>query len=90
MISLHFFLSSVDRFFYCCWFTCDQFILIFPYVFYSDYMDKELQPVYEHSDIRQQLDALVYQKRCGGVLLMFLALGTIQVISILNKNLFGL
>ncbi|VDK83001.1 unnamed protein product [Litomosoides sigmodontis] len=46
---------------------------------FSDYMDKELQPVYEHSDIRQQLDALVYQKRCGGVLLMFLALGTIQI-----------
>ncbi|KAK6113576.1 Protein kinase domain family protein [Brugia pahangi] len=46
---------------------------------FSDYMDKELQPVYEHSNIRQQLDALVYQKRHGGVLVMFLALGTIQI-----------
>lgn len=47
-------------------------------MFYSDYMDKELQPVYEYSNVRQQLDALVYQKRHSGVLLMFLALGTIQ------------
>ncbi|CAG9540162.1 unnamed protein product [Cercopithifilaria johnstoni] len=46
---------------------------------FSDYMDKELQPVYEHSDVRQQLDALVYQKRHSGVLLMCLALGTIQI-----------
>ncbi|KAL3993617.1 Protein kinase domain family protein [Acanthocheilonema viteae] len=46
---------------------------------FSDYMDKELQPVYEHSRVRQQLDALVYQKRHSGVLLMFLALGTIQI-----------
>uniref|UniRef100_A0A0R3RTN3 Protein kinase domain-containing protein n=1 Tax=Elaeophora elaphi TaxID=1147741 RepID=A0A0R3RTN3_9BILA len=46
---------------------------------FSDYMDKELQPVYEHSSARHQLDALVYQKRHGGVLLMFLALGTIQI-----------
>uniref|UniRef100_A0A2K6VJG0 Uncharacterized protein n=1 Tax=Onchocerca volvulus TaxID=6282 RepID=A0A2K6VJG0_ONCVO len=46
---------------------------------FSNYMDKELQPVYEHSIVRQQLDALVYQKRRSGVLLMFLALGTIQI-----------
>ncbi|EJD74887.1 plk/plk-unclassified protein kinase, variant [Loa loa] len=46
---------------------------------FSDYMDKELQPVFEHSCIRQQLDALVYQKRHNGVLVMFLALGTIQI-----------
>ncbi|KAM3720081.1 Serine/threonine-protein kinase [Dirofilaria immitis] len=46
---------------------------------FSDYMDKELQPVYEHGTVRQQLDALVYQKRYNGVLLMFLALGTIQI-----------
>ncbi|VDP18907.1 unnamed protein product [Onchocerca flexuosa] len=46
---------------------------------FSNYMDKELQPVYEYSTVRQQLDALVYQKRRSGVLLMFLALGTIQI-----------
>ncbi|VDM09850.1 unnamed protein product [Wuchereria bancrofti] len=46
---------------------------------FSDYMDKELQPVYERSNIRQHLDALVYQKRHSGVLVMFLALGTIQI-----------
>ncbi|EJW82610.1 protein kinase domain-containing protein, partial [Wuchereria bancrofti] len=45
----------------------------------NDYMDKELQPVYERSNIRQHLDALVYQKRHSGVLVMFLALGTIQI-----------
>lgn len=47
--------------------------------FYSDYMDKELQPVFEYNAPRQQPEALVYQKRHNGVLLMFLASGTIQV-----------
>lgn len=50
-------------------------------------MDKELQPVYEHSSVRQQLDALVYQKRHSGVLLMFLALGTIQVTTSIYSSL---
>lgn len=49
-------------------------------------MKKELQPVYEHSSVRQQLDALVYQKRCGEVLVMFLALGAIQVILVLQAS----
>ncbi|VDM98678.1 unnamed protein product [Thelazia callipaeda] len=46
---------------------------------FSDYMDRELHPVYEHNGLRHQLDALIYQKRQSGMLLMFLASGTIQI-----------
>uniref|UniRef100_A0A8R1XQL2 Protein kinase domain-containing protein n=1 Tax=Onchocerca volvulus TaxID=6282 RepID=A0A8R1XQL2_ONCVO len=67
MIKLNFFFKS------------NVIINVCKVIYCINYMDKELQPVYEHSTVRQQLDALVYQKRRSGVLLMFLALGTIQI-----------